>query len=170
MGFPCNQFGAQEPGTEEEIEKFACTKFKASFPLMKKIDVNGANADPLFEHVKTEAKGIFGTTSVKWNFTKFLGESLLGHSSSCGGQSTSSCCWDGVASPPSFATPPDSLVSHTLRPSPNFARSEPRGQGRGAVRAHYVARDDWEGHCQAAGMMSRRRGSASGVCWRPWRV
>ena len=72
LAFPCNQFGSQEPGTEDEIKEFACTKFKADFPIMSKCDVNGDKAEPLWEYMKKEQTGILGTTSVKWNFTSFL--------------------------------------------------------------------------------------------------
>jgi len=72
LGFPCNQFGAQEPGDAEEIEQFCKINFGVTFPLMQKIDVNGADASPLFDWMKSEAKGIMGTTAIKWNFTKFL--------------------------------------------------------------------------------------------------
>ena len=72
LGFPCNQFKNQEPGTEAEIGQFCERNFGVSFPLFSKIDVNGANAHPLFRHLKREAPGILGTELVKWNFTKFL--------------------------------------------------------------------------------------------------
>jgi glutathione peroxidase len=72
LGFPCNQFGAQEPGNAEEIEQFCKVNFGVTFPLMAKIDVNGANASPLYGWMKSEAKGLMGSTSIKWNFTKFL--------------------------------------------------------------------------------------------------
>ena len=72
LGFPCNQFRGQEPGTEAEIGQFCERYFGVSFPLFAKIDVNGANAHPLFRHLKREAPGILGTQGVKWNFTKFL--------------------------------------------------------------------------------------------------
>jgi glutathione peroxidase len=72
LGFPCNQFGAQEPGTNAEIAEFCSTKFNVTFPMFAKVDVNGANTHPLFAWLKTEGKGIFGTESIKWNFTKFL--------------------------------------------------------------------------------------------------
>ena len=72
LGFPCNQFGGQEPGSNEDIEQFACTRFKAEFPLMDKVDVNGDKANPLWDFMKKEQTGILGTTSVKWNFTSFL--------------------------------------------------------------------------------------------------
>ena len=72
LGFPCNQFGQQEPGTEEEIVEFCTMKFGTSFPLFAKIDVNGANAHPLYAWLKTEAPGVLGTSAIKWNFTKFL--------------------------------------------------------------------------------------------------
>ncbi|WP_427967434.1 glutathione peroxidase [Altererythrobacter sp.] len=72
LGFPCNQFGAQEPGNAEEIAEFCKLNFGVTFPLMQKIDVNGPDASPLFDWMKSEAKGIMGTTAIKWNFTKFL--------------------------------------------------------------------------------------------------
>ncbi|MCX6126692.1 MAG: glutathione peroxidase [Proteobacteria bacterium] len=72
LGFPCNQFGGQEPGTEAEIVKFCETKFNVSFPLFSKVDVNGSNTHPLFSFLKSEAPGILGTELIKWNFTKFL--------------------------------------------------------------------------------------------------
>ena len=72
LGFPCNQFRQQEPGSEAEIGAFCEKNFGVSFPLFAKIDVNGANAHPLYRHLKGEAPGVLGTQSVKWNFTKFL--------------------------------------------------------------------------------------------------
>jgi glutathione peroxidase len=72
LGFPCNQFGAQEPGTADEIADFCKVNFGVTFPLMAKIDVNGANASPLYDWMKSERKGLMGSTSIKWNFTKFL--------------------------------------------------------------------------------------------------
>jgi len=72
LGFPCNQFGAQEPGSAEEIATFCSTTYDVTFPLFAKIDVNGAKAHPLFEHLKAEAPGALGTKAIKWNFTKFL--------------------------------------------------------------------------------------------------
>ena len=72
LGFPCNQFGAQEPGSADEIAEFCKVNFGVTFPLMAKIDVNGDNASPLFDWMKTEKKGLMGSTSIKWNFTKFL--------------------------------------------------------------------------------------------------
>ncbi len=72
LAFPCNQFGAQEPGDAEEIASFCKLNYDVSFPLMKKIDVNGDNADPLFGWLKEEAPGVLGSKSIKWNFTKFL--------------------------------------------------------------------------------------------------
>ena len=71
LGFPCNQFAGQEPGSEEEIATFCSTKFDVSFPMYGKIDVNGANAHPLYKHLKREKTGILGS-AIKWNFTKFL--------------------------------------------------------------------------------------------------
>jgi glutathione peroxidase len=72
LGFPCNQFGAQEPGSEEEIGKFCETSFGVTFPLFAKVDVNGESAHPLFKHLKAAAPGIMGSEAIKWNFTKFL--------------------------------------------------------------------------------------------------
>jgi glutathione peroxidase len=72
LGFPCNQFGAQEPGNAEEIAQFCKLNFGVTFPLMAKIDVNGPDASPLYDWMKAEKKGLMGTTAVKWNFTKFL--------------------------------------------------------------------------------------------------
>ncbi|QIQ85933.1 glutathione peroxidase [Erythrobacter sp.] len=72
LAFPCNQFGAQEPGSADEIAEFCRVNFGVSFPLMAKVDVNGPDASPLFDWMKTEAKGLMGSTSIKWNFTKFL--------------------------------------------------------------------------------------------------
>lgn len=72
LGFPCNQFGAQEPGNAKEIEQFCKVNFGVTFPLMAKIDVNGPDASPLFDWMKNEKKGLMGTTAIKWNFTKFL--------------------------------------------------------------------------------------------------
>ncbi|HAU22514.1 MAG TPA: glutathione peroxidase [Erythrobacter sp.] len=72
LGFPCNQFGNQEPGNADEIEQFCKLNYGVTFPLMEKIDVNGDSASPLFDWMKDEAKGLFGSTSIKWNFTKFL--------------------------------------------------------------------------------------------------
>jgi glutathione peroxidase len=72
LGFPCNQFGAQEPGSDAEIAEFCSTRFDVTFPMFAKVDVNGAGAHPLFQWLKSEQKGIFGTESIKWNFTKFL--------------------------------------------------------------------------------------------------
>lgn len=72
LGFPCNQFGGQEPGTETEIQEFCSLNFGVTFPLFAKVDVNGANAHPLYSYLKEEAPGILGTEGIKWNFTKFL--------------------------------------------------------------------------------------------------
>ena len=71
LGFPCNQFGAQEPGTAEEIGAFCSTKYDVTFPLFAKIDVNGAEAHPLYKFLKGEKTGLLGS-AIKWNFTKFL--------------------------------------------------------------------------------------------------
>ena len=72
LGFPCNQFGAQEPGDAEAIGQFCQTRYDVSFPLFAKIDVNGDNTHPLYTWLKREAAGILGTEAIKWNFTKFL--------------------------------------------------------------------------------------------------
>lgn len=72
LGFPCNQFGAQEPGDAEEIKNFCSLTYDVKFPLFAKIDVNGANAAPLYQFLKQEKKGFLGTGLIKWNFTKFL--------------------------------------------------------------------------------------------------
>ena len=72
IGFPCNQFMGQEPGTEEEIVAFACERFKADFPIMQKIEVNGKDASPLWEFLKKSKPGLLGTTGIKWNWTCFL--------------------------------------------------------------------------------------------------
>ena len=72
LGFPCNQFGAQEPGSADEIAEFCKVNFGVTFPLMAKVEVNGDQASPLFDWMKKEAKGLMGSTSIKWNFTKFL--------------------------------------------------------------------------------------------------
>ena len=72
LGFPCNQFGAQEPGNDEEIKKFCSLTYDVSFPMFSKIDVNGDGALPLYKHLKEQAPGVLGTKGIKWNFTKFL--------------------------------------------------------------------------------------------------
>ncbi|WP_419808137.1 glutathione peroxidase [Sphingomonas sp.] len=72
LGFPCNQFGAQEPGDAAEIANFCSTVFDVTFPMFAKIDVNGAAADPLFQRLKEQAPGVLGSRGIKWNFTKFL--------------------------------------------------------------------------------------------------
>jgi glutathione peroxidase len=72
MGFPCNQFGSQEPGTDTEIATFCDTRFNVSFPMFAKIKVNGDDAHPLYKHLKGEKPGVLGTEGIKWNFTKFL--------------------------------------------------------------------------------------------------
>ncbi|MEM1412984.1 MAG: glutathione peroxidase [Pseudomonadota bacterium] len=72
LGFPCNQFGKQDPGSNAEIMEFCQLNYGVSFPMFGKIDVNGTDADPLFKHLKKEARGALGTEAIKWNFTKFL--------------------------------------------------------------------------------------------------
>ena len=72
LGFPCNQFGHQEPGTAAEIGSFCEKNYGVSFPLFEKIDVNGTAAHPLYRHLKAAAPGLLGSQAIKWNFTKFL--------------------------------------------------------------------------------------------------
>ncbi len=72
LAFPCNQFGAQEPGDAPTIANFCSTQFAVGFPLFSKIEVNGADAHPLYQYLKKQASGFAGTTAIKWNFTKFL--------------------------------------------------------------------------------------------------
>ncbi|WP_413664347.1 glutathione peroxidase [Microbulbifer sp. CNSA002] len=72
LGFPCNQFGKQEPGSDEEIQEFCELNFGVSFPVYAKLDVNGDEAHPLFVELKKRAPGLLGTEGIKWNFTKFL--------------------------------------------------------------------------------------------------
>jgi len=72
LGFPCNQFGSQDPGSNEDIGAFCQKNYGVSFPMMAKIDVNGPQAHPLFQWLKTQAPGILGSEGIKWNFTKFL--------------------------------------------------------------------------------------------------
>ncbi|MFP5428295.1 MAG: glutathione peroxidase [Gammaproteobacteria bacterium] len=78
VGFPCNQFGKQEPGDAREIATFCETRFGVSFPLMRKIEVNGPGAHPLFVELKKRAPGLLGTQKIKWNFTKFLLDPVSG--------------------------------------------------------------------------------------------
>jgi len=72
LGFPCNQFGAQEPGNAEEIASFCSLTYDVTFPMLAKIDVNGPSAHPLYAFLKGQQKGVLGTEGIKWNFTKFL--------------------------------------------------------------------------------------------------
>ncbi|HET6555072.1 MAG TPA: glutathione peroxidase [Dyella sp.] len=72
LGFPCDQFGHQEPGDEAEIRNFCSTSYDVTFPMFAKVEVNGDGADPLYKWLKSEGKGILGSESIKWNFTKFL--------------------------------------------------------------------------------------------------
>lgn len=72
LGFPCNQFGAQEPGSEAEIAQFCRSRYDVTFPLFAKIEVNGERAHPLYQHLKSAVPGVLGTEAIKWNFTKFL--------------------------------------------------------------------------------------------------
>jgi glutathione peroxidase len=72
LGFPCNQFGAQEPGGADEIGAFCQANYGVSFPMFAKIEVNGAGAHPLYDFLKSEKAGVLGTRNIKWNFTKFL--------------------------------------------------------------------------------------------------
>ena len=72
LGFPCNQFGGQEPGTAEQIATFCSTSYDITFPMMAKVEVNGSKADPVFQWLKREKPGLLGIGAIKWNFTKFL--------------------------------------------------------------------------------------------------
>ena len=72
LGFPCNQFASQDPGSNEEIQEFCQLNYGVTFPMLGKIEVNGGGADPLFKHLKKEAPGALGSERIKWNFTKFL--------------------------------------------------------------------------------------------------
>lgn len=72
LAFPCNQFGAQEPGTSDEIARFCTMTYAVTFPILAKIDVNGPKAEPLYVYLKQERPGLFGSRAIKWNFTKFL--------------------------------------------------------------------------------------------------
>lgn len=72
LGFPCNQFGSQDPGADGQIEEFCQLNYGVSFPMFSKIDVNGGDAHPLFNYLKKEARGVLGSKTIKWNFTKFL--------------------------------------------------------------------------------------------------
>jgi len=72
LGFPCDQFGHQEPGDENEIKQFCSLNYDVSFPMFSKVDVNGDHAHPLFKYLKNEAPGLLGSRGIKWNFTKFL--------------------------------------------------------------------------------------------------
>ena len=72
LGFPCNQFGYQEPGDEDEIQRFCSDRYKVTFPMFAKIDVNGPAAHPLYQYLKASKKGLFGQSAIAWNFTKFL--------------------------------------------------------------------------------------------------
>lgn len=72
LGFPCNQFGAQEPGDEDEIKNFCSTSFDVTFPMFSKVDVNGPDTHPLYAYLKAQKPGLAGSKKIKWNFTKFL--------------------------------------------------------------------------------------------------
>jgi len=72
LAFPCNQFGAQEPGSNAEIQQFCQLNYGVSFPVFGKVQVNGLDSDPLFEYLKDQARGLMKTRAIKWNFTKFL--------------------------------------------------------------------------------------------------
>lgn len=72
LGFPCNQFGSQEPGDERAIQEFCTLNFGVKFPMFAKLEVNGKNAHPLYQHLKSQQKGLLGSSGIKWNFTKFL--------------------------------------------------------------------------------------------------
>jgi len=72
LGFPCNQFGSQDPGSNDEIAQFCQRNYGVDFPMMSKVDVNGSGADPLYRWLTSEAPGLLGIKAIKWNFTKFL--------------------------------------------------------------------------------------------------
>jgi len=72
LGFPCNQFGSQDPGEDDQIEEFCQLNYGVSFPMFSKIEVNGRGAHPLYQYLKNEARGVLGSQQIKWNFTKFL--------------------------------------------------------------------------------------------------
>lgn len=72
LAFPCNQFGSQEPGNDQDIQQFCKLNYDVTFPVFSKVDVNGANTHPLYEYLKKHGKGLLGTEAIKWNFTKFL--------------------------------------------------------------------------------------------------
>jgi glutathione peroxidase len=72
LGFPCNQFGSQEPGSSQQIATFCSSRFDVTFPIFAKCEVNGTNAHPFYRHLKSAAPGLLGTEAIKWNFTKFL--------------------------------------------------------------------------------------------------
>ncbi len=72
LGFPCNQFGSQEPGTDAQVQEFCQMNYGVTFPVMAKVDVNGGNAEPVYKWMKAAAPGLLGTEAIKWNFTKFL--------------------------------------------------------------------------------------------------
>ena len=72
LGFPCNQFGAQEPGNEQEIATFCETNYDVTFPMFSKVDVNGEGTAPVYRYLKSARPGLLGTEAIKWNFTKFL--------------------------------------------------------------------------------------------------
>jgi len=72
LAFPCNQFGGQEPGSDSEVLQFCSTNYGVTFPVMSKVQVNGAEADPIYEFLKKQSPGVLGSESIKWNFTKFL--------------------------------------------------------------------------------------------------
>ncbi len=94
LGFPCNQFGGQEPGSAQEIAAFCASKYDVTFPMFGKVDVNGDKALPLFEHLKDQKPGFLGSRAIKWNFTKFLvdrsGEVVARHGSTTTPQSLAS--------------------------------------------------------------------------------
>ena len=72
LGFPCNQFGKQEPGDDKQVQEFCELNFGVSFPMFSKVEVNGENSSPLYQYLKKQAPGVLGTKTIKWNFTKFL--------------------------------------------------------------------------------------------------
>ncbi|MEI6526657.1 MAG: glutathione peroxidase, partial [Planctomycetota bacterium] len=76
LAFPCNQFGGQEPGSDSEVLQFCSTNYGVTFPVMSKVQVNGAEADPIYDFLKKQSPGVLGSESIKWNFTKFLVDPL----------------------------------------------------------------------------------------------
>jgi len=108
LGFPCNQFGAQEPGSENQIKSFVQSKFDVTFPVYAKIRVNGKEEAPLFSFLKDEARGVLGTVDVKWNFQKFLvdrdGKPIMRYSPMAKPEDIEGDIENALAAPPSHAS------------------------------------------------------------------